>query len=374
MKRARLLSLSLLCLVALAIVPGVSAQDFSGTYTLTGPGGPTITLVLRQAPTGQITGKLSGNAPFDVQAQVRDGQFAGYASSPDGRLYLEGRLEGSKLRLAIAEVGADGRPLVQTARNATFERATPSAPTAPAKPPLSRPGSVAADDPYAGTFTSPELSVVISRAGDRYTGVATYQGAQYPLDAQLAGGRLAGSYQAEGTAHPFQAVVLGEVMTLATGSQTFTLRRQSGAVAGALAGPGTGGAMGGPGAQTGGVAATPQDQQIAQLLLRSAWCSSSYRAVPGSSSSGRSSTERIVFAPDGTGFRRTGGESYSSGASGSVAGQRSGGEPFRWQLRGGALNVSSDGLAWESIPLAISQNSSGWPIVKASGKEYSMCD
>lgn len=37
---------------------------------------------------------------------------------------------------------------------------------------------------------------------------------------------------------------------------------------------------------------------------------------------------------------------------------------------GGALNLSPDGVMWETIPLAMAQNSSGWPIVKAGDKEH----
>jgi hypothetical protein len=122
-------------------------------------------------------------------------------------------------------------------------------------------------------------------------------------------------------------------------------------------------------------AGTPsaQDQQISQLLLASAWCSFSYSGVAGTSS-GRSSTERVVFRADGNGLLRSGGESYSSNRYGSVAGQSAGGQAFRWQVRGGMLNLSFDGGPWSPTPLQVTPNSNGYPIIKASGKEYTMCN
>jgi len=119
----------------------------------------------------------------------------------------------------------------------------------------------------------------------------------------------------------------------------------------------------------GGVAASPQDQQIAQLLLRSAWCSFSY-----SSTSGASSKERIVFQPDGSGIRQSGGETYSSGYGGTYAGQSSGARPFQWRVQGGNLMASTDGMQWEPVPLQITTNSSGYPIITSGRKEYMMCN
>ncbi len=120
-------------------------------------------------------------------------------------------------------------------------------------------------------------------------------------------------------------------------------------------------------------AASPQDQQMAQLLLSSAGCSFTYSGTAGTSS-GTSRTERVVFRADGNGLLRSGSESYYSNPYGTAAGQRSGGEAFRWQVRGGMLHLSFNGGPWAPTPLQISQNSNGYPIVKASAKEYSMCN
>ena len=263
----------LIVVLALLGATPAQAQDFTGTYQVSG-NGSTVTLTLRQARNGQITGTLTGNTTFQVLAQVQGARFTGYASNDAGRIYLEGQVAGTQLQVAMAEVGTDGQPQVQTARTVAMER-------------------VAAGSGRAG------------------------QG--------------------------------GEMANAATG---------------------TGETKGGG---QGAVAVSGQDRQIAQVLLRSPWCWMSYSGGAGSSS-GTTRTERVVFRADGTGFRGSGGESRNSGRAGSVGSQSSGGEPFRWQVRDGVLNTSTDGVTWAQTPLRITTNSSGWPIITAQGREYSMCN
>jgi len=37
------------------------------------------------------------------------------------------------------------------------------------------------------------------------------------------------------------------------------------------------------------------------------------------------------------------------------------------------LLISADGTTWQPLSLQITQNSNGYPIVTADGKEYSQC-
>ena len=261
-------ALFVLSLVSLAGT--ATAQNFSGTWSVPTGTGANLNLQLRQDAAGRITGTLTGNTAFQVQAQMQNGQLSGYAIAAGGRLYMEGQLQGEGLVLALAEVGPDGQPQVQTAR-----------------------------------------TVMMTRTGG----------------AGAAGGGMAMGGQG------------------ATGGQ---------------------GAMGSGGAVAGG---SPQDRQIAQLLERSAWCYMSY-----SQTSGTSRTERVVFRADGSGMQSSGGETYNSGPNGTVAGQSQGGQPFQWRVQGGNLMVTIDGAQWDTQPLRITQNSSGYPIVTARNKEYAMCN
>ncbi len=384
----RRLSALLMAFLTLAVVDAVSAQDFSGTYSAPPGTGATITLVLRQSANGQVTGTLSGNTRFQVQAQANGAQLRGYAVATGGRLYMEGWFQGEGLMLVLAEVGPDGQPQGQTARTVTMMRTagaalgavTPqpgaAAPVKPGAPPTGpaapgRRGRVAPSapaDPYVGTFTDGSVVVTLSRTAQGYTGTATAQGQQMPLTARSAGDRITGVYQLNGVQLPFQAMVQGNTMMLATNEGSWQLQR-SGAVPGAPGGVRAPGA-GGP---AGAIAATTRDREIVQLLVQHEWCTMSYSGALGSSS-GTTRYERVVFRGDGSGMRRTSSESSYSNPYGGVASQGQGGERFQWRVQNGVMLYAGEGGGWEQIPLRLSRNSNGYPIVTAGGKDYALCN
>jgi hypothetical protein len=113
--------------------------------------------------------------------------------------------------------------------------------------------------------------------------------------------------------------------------------------------------------------ATP-DKEAVQFLTANAWCSFTYNQR-----SGTSTRERVVFRPDGTLTQQGGAETYSSGRSGTVAGQHASGSQGRWRVRGGQLELSADGAKWTAQPLEVTKNSNGYPIIKSGGKEYMVC-
>lgn len=114
--------------------------------------------------------------------------------------------------------------------------------------------------------------------------------------------------------------------------------------------------------------ATGAGDPLATLLTSSAWCGFTYNKQTGTSS-----TERVVFHGNGSVARTTGAETYNSGAAGSVAGQYADGEAGRWRVVSGALQVSEDGMNWVTLPLQVTRNSNGAPIIKADGREYAQC-
>ena len=113
-----------------------------------------------------------------------------------------------------------------------------------------------------------------------------------------------------------------------------------------------------------------QDAQARQLLLSSAWCSFTYNKV-----SGTSTTRKVVFRPDGVMVVDGGAETYSSGAGGTYAGQSANSGAVRWKLENLRLYVDQgDGAAFQDVGLTAERNSSGYPILHAAGREYSMCN
>jgi hypothetical protein len=115
-------------------------------------------------------------------------------------------------------------------------------------------------------------------------------------------------------------------------------------------------------------AAAQTDAEIRQVLLSSAWCSFTYNKV-----SGASRTERAQFSPQGTLVVSSGAESYSSGRSGSVAGQSTGGATYFWKVERGDVHLSEDRFSWRAVGLEGKRNSNGSIILTADGKEYAQC-
>lgn len=121
-----------------------------------------------------------------------------------------------------------------------------------------------------------------------------------------------------------------------------------------------------------------KDEPLARLLLSSDWCSFSYSGGGGgynsSGSYGRTSTSRIHLSPDGSYSQSSNSESSSSNADGSVASQGGNGYGGRWQVRSGALYISRDNGQMQPVPLKVTRNSNGYPIITADGTEYMQCN
>ena len=117
-------------------------------------------------------------------------------------------------------------------------------------------------------------------------------------------------------------------------------------------------------------AAKGASDPLAQLLLSSAWCTFKYNKV-----SGASSTFRFRFFNNGTYSNSGRSETYSSGRYGTVAGQYDNDGRGQWTVRNGQLYVSSppEQPDLQPMPVTVSRNSSGYPIINAEGVEYSMC-
>lgn len=136
----------------------------------------------------------------------------------------------------------------------------------------------------------------------------------------------------------------------------------------------TGGNLGGAGtAAPAKGAAAPQKagkDQLSQFLMANAWCSFSYN-----STTGYSSKSRAQFFPDGTYSLGAQGEGYSSGYGGTMASQHNTGDGGMWKVVNNKLMMSNaeTGNQWVELPMQITQNSNGAPIIKANGKEYMRC-
>jgi hypothetical protein len=128
-------------------------------------------------------------------------------------------------------------------------------------------------------------------------------------------------------------------------------------------------------AARGQVAPTPAgaagNDQLSRLLMSSAWCWLKY-------ASGNTYTERIVFSANGTWSSNKESEIYgrndSAGTSAHAVGV--GGETGQWAVKGGQLHMSDPPETPQlvAVPLRVTRNSNGYPILTADGKEYSQCN
>lgn len=118
-----------------------------------------------------------------------------------------------------------------------------------------------------------------------------------------------------------------------------------------------------------GSQANPQDAQARQILTNSAWCSFTYNKV-----SGTSTTRKVIFRADGVMTINGGAETYSSGYGGTYAGQSNNTSAMLWKFENLRLLVDDrSGAGYQDIGLTSTTNSNGSIILKAQGREYSMC-
>jgi len=112
------------------------------------------------------------------------------------------------------------------------------------------------------------------------------------------------------------------------------------------------------------------NDQLSRLLLSSNWCYLRY-------ASGNTYTEKVHFNSNGTWQNYKESDIYANNAyAGSTAeatsGRSGGGQ---WAVRNGQLFLSSpEEPQLQPVPLTITKNSNGYPIINADGREYSMCN
>ncbi len=107
--------------------------------------------------------------------------------------------------------------------------------------------------------------------------------------------------------------------------------------------------------------------QLSQLLLSSNWCYLRY-------ASGNTYTQKVHFDANGTWSDASESDIYVSNGMGTAEATNARQGGGQWAVRNGQLLLSSpETPQLTPIPLTITRNSNGSPILNADGKEYSMC-
>jgi hypothetical protein len=111
------------------------------------------------------------------------------------------------------------------------------------------------------------------------------------------------------------------------------------------------------------------NDQLSRLLLSSNWCWLRY-------SNGNSYTQKVHFNANGTWQDFSESDIYSNNYGTSIAqatsNRTNGGQ---WAVKNGQFYLSSpENPQLVPVPLTITRNSNGYPIINAEGREYSMCN
>lgn len=130
----------------------VSAQQFTGTYTMPATNGAVLTIALTQSTGGRTTGTLSGNGTvIQLEAKLDEGDLVGQAVMGQTRAIFTAELDGTTLLVGLIELGADGAPNLAAAQELQFTRTSRVA----TAPPAAKPSAPVATVPQAGRSPAP---------------------------------------------------------------------------------------------------------------------------------------------------------------------------------------------------------------------------
>ena len=99
---------TVILVLPLAVLLGsrVSAQSYSGSFTVQNQQGANITLMLNQDAQGNITGTMSGNnQQYQVEGVLQEGTAVGAIYNDQGGVYFEAQLTGTQLQLTLIDIG-----------------------------------------------------------------------------------------------------------------------------------------------------------------------------------------------------------------------------------------------------------------------------
>lgn len=387
MSRA-LLRLAIVAALAPSLAAPAAGQAILGTFTTTNAQGGTVVLQLAAAGSGRISGTLAGNGTtFQLQGTMGSDAANGTITGPNMAAFFAAQVEGDQLQLVLAPPDAQQQPDMSQAQQIRFTRtAAASSGTAAPAPrgaraagnPLARGGAAPAER-YAGSWTSQEVQLSLTRSGARYTGTLTNSGQRYPVTLRDEGPGLSGSFTANGTSYDVLVKVENGMLYLNTAGTTYMLERGGGAATAQgnpLASRSNGGSAPTQAGRPAGTVrgATAQDRQMIQLLTRNAWCAFSYASGNTySSTGGASHTERVVLSPDGRASQTSGSERSVQNSTGMAYANNNDGTQGFWKFENGVFYLSPDGTQWQPQQFRMTQNSNGYPIPVVNGKEYMMC-
>lgn len=218
-----------IAVAALATLP-LSAQQYSGTFTVPNNEGGVMTLVLREGGNGNITGKLTSNGvSYRVEGSVEDGMVVGVMRSDEGTLFFEAERWDDELMVTLYGTDAQGQPNYEDYTEIDF-----AAQQAAGRNPLTTRAPVTGgnplaggrSDPYVGTFSDGNVTLELRGGGGQYEGQVTVDGAVYPVQARGDANGIQGLIQTPDGSFEMAAQAQDGGLFVVSGGAQYNLMRQ----------------------------------------------------------------------------------------------------------------------------------------------------
>jgi hypothetical protein len=112
------------CLLMVSLVGTMAnAQNYSGTFATRIDAGGTITLMLTQDASGQVTGTLaSDGVSYTLNGLLEEGSILGTVTAGNTGLYFAAEFDAGDLHLTLFEAGANNEPNYGTGQTIVFSR------------------------------------------------------------------------------------------------------------------------------------------------------------------------------------------------------------------------------------------------------------
>jgi hypothetical protein len=224
----------------------ISAQRYSGTFTVANEVGGVMSLGLQEAGSA-VTGTLSSNGvSYQFEGMIEDGLLFGVLRSAEGTAYLEADRSENELWVTLYGTDAQGGPNFDDFTEIDFVLAGNAPAAAPSDGlagaagagsgnPLGQtekagggnPLAGGSTDPYVGTFTDGNVTLQLQGGGGQYQGQVAVAGEIYAVQAQGDLSGIQGIIQAPDGNYQLAAQAQGDGLVVVSGGVQYNLRRQT---------------------------------------------------------------------------------------------------------------------------------------------------
>ncbi|RLE17799.1 MAG: hypothetical protein DRJ08_02820 [Acidobacteria bacterium] len=227
--------LFILATVSLCFAPALSV-GLSGTY-VSQAGQVTLTLVIRDAGNGSISGTLTSSStgqPMQLTGQSDGSSCNGTITGSGGSIFFEAMKQGTDMRVILIQPDAKGMPDYNKAQELMFKKSGGTPFGSGGNPLAGGHANPLAGNPLAkrntgdslsGTYSGSGLKLTLSGTGGNYTGTLVFNGTRYPVSASGSGNQLKGAFRSGSDQFPFSGALQGNILSFQTGGTSYKLTK-----------------------------------------------------------------------------------------------------------------------------------------------------